>query len=101
MRYDFSPTSLPFLNNTFYSTEFPSVMTENAQWSDLISVLEHLQSACVSGLRMPAWAAWGQIVVALWPAGSVIDQNEGLNKTKGDGEGELKIRDEEDEEWVW
>ena len=80
MRYDFSPDSLPLLNKTFLATDGP-IVTQNAKWSDFVLVLEHLQSICVAGLRQPAWAALGQIVVALWGAGSTIDQHEGLNRT--------------------
>ena len=92
MRYDFSPISLPLPNNTFLPTDGLTV-TQDAKWSLLIAVLEHLQSVCVNARKQPAWAAVGDIVVALWAAGSVIDQHEGLNTTKGDGEGELRIRD--------
>ena len=99
MSYDFSPTSLPTLGGNFYRTDTPKV-TQVAQWSDLIYMLDELQTMCVVGLIQPAWAVIGDIVVALWPAGSVIDQKEGLNMTKGSEEGELRVRDEEeDEEW--
>ena len=98
MRSDFTPISLPFANGSFLPTDIPP-MTQEAAWTDLISVLEHLQSTCISALRQPAWATiYGQIVVALWPGGSVIDQEEGLNKANGNEEGELRIRDRFEDE---
>ena len=100
MRYDLSPTSLPFLNKTFLPTDGPNV-TQVAQWGDIITALEYLQDKCVTApLRLPGWASLGEIVVAFWPEKSIIDMTYRLNqKTKGGGDGELKIRDEyEDEE---
>ena len=84
MRDDFFPSALPFPDGRYLD---PGAQpSQKDTFHAILAGLDALQLSCISRQKTGGWMTIGEnIVAAIWPVGSVIDGQYGMNISETEG----------------